>query len=100
VALPGLVLTPLVVGPSQVPDDPAPLAGEPEIAVPAALTHGRTRHEMLHVFATALGRVETELALLHLRLARERIAACSDLDLLDAWHDRAVTAETVDDLGV
>lgn len=168
---PGLVLAPLVIGPSQVPDDPGLLTGEPEVAVLAALTHGRGRHEILDVFATALAGVETELALLYLRLvmsglpvaarthledlmttetfayqsefterlrdegrnegrnegriaglveakvddvlrvlrvrgiavpetARDRIVACSDLDLLDAWHDRAVTAATIDDLGV
>ncbi|AGP54472.1 hypothetical protein [Streptomyces rapamycinicus] len=31
---------------------------------------------------------------------RERIEACKDLDLLDAWLDRAVTASRVEDLFV
>lgn len=164
---PGHVLVPLVLGPDRIPCDAATLAGEPELAVVAAVAHGRAHHDVLDVLATALGAVETEQALMYVRLvlsalpdaarrhleelmtsgtvdyqsefterlrdegrdegraegevrartadilrilrvrgitvpdaAREQITACVDLDRLDTWIDRAVTADGVEDLGL
>lgn len=69
---PGSTLTPLVIGPDRVPvfTDAAPALRAPELAVLSALAHGRDprRSEVLDVLADALAGVETQQALLYLRL--------------------------------
>ncbi|MGH3612771.1 MAG: hypothetical protein ACRDRK_09270 [Pseudonocardia sp.] len=69
---PGSTLTPLVIGPDRVPvfTDAAPALRAPELAVLSALAHGRDprRSEVLDVLADALAGVETQQAVLYLRL--------------------------------
>lgn len=69
---PGSTLTPLVIGPDRVPvfTDAAPALRAPELAVLSALAHGRDprRSEVLDVLADALAGVETQQAMLYLRL--------------------------------
>lgn len=158
---PGLVLTPLVLGPDQVPvvTDPALARRSPELAVLSAMAHG-DRPDQTIVFAALLaalevvdhdhanlyadivlavlpaaardslealmttttreyqsdfarryfdqgearGEARAVLAVLDARgvavpdEVREEIVGCTDLDQLDRWVRRAVTASTVHDL--
>ncbi len=87
---PGHVLAPLVLGPRHIPRDLALLAAEPELAVVAAVAHGRADHEVLDVFASALGAVPTEQALLYLRLVLSALPAAARRHLEDLVRSKIV----------
>lgn len=66
---PGSTLTPLVLGPDQVPvvTDPVQAAAAPELAVLSAMSHGARpdRHDVLDALLNALAFVDPDRALLY-----------------------------------
>lgn len=117
---PGLVLTPLVLGPEEVPvlTDWGPGVAAPELAVLPetarrlleAMMESGTR-EYKSDFARryysqgeAKGEVKLILAVLSARgisvseQVHTRISECTDLEQLETWGRRAATADSIDDL--
>lgn len=117
---PGLALRPLTIGPDRVPvvSDPATASASPELAVLSAMAHGGhpEQERVLNALLTELRTVDGDRANLHADVvlalltvlatrgievpeqARERITACTDLDQLQRWIERAVTISHIDEL--
>jgi hypothetical protein len=98
---PGLVLTPLVLGPNQVPVvvDPAQATRLPELAVLSAMAHGAhpDREEIWHALLTALATVDRERSTLYsdVVLAALPVAARRRLEALMATRTYEYQSEFV-----
>ena len=119
----GMVLRPVVIGPQHVPHivDVEAARRAPELAVLSVLAH-KAKNDIVDIAvaaATAALDLDEERAWLYDSesaergravlpggndgdeadaTARQRIASCTDQALLDEWVERAVTAESLDDV--
>lgn len=103
---PGWHLRPLVVDPGQVPavTDPAEAGRSPELAVLSALAHSEgperdkvlpeaARHHLEELMTAGTYEYRSDFARKY-----ARILACTDTELLNTWIDRAIPADTADEL--